>query len=203
MCGRYYIEIEESEMRDIINATQSRIDKDMLTSSVHMNMGEIRPSNIVPVQVEGSFRPMKWGFHRFDGSGLDINARSETAEEKPAFKKAMQESRCLIPATNYFEWKTAGKQKIKHAFHLVNSPVLYMAGIYRLEKDSPVPTFVILTRDASDEIKSIHDRMPVIIPCEKHGEWLREGSSALAFTADAVLAAPVPGALQQESFIPE
>jgi putative SOS response-associated peptidase YedK len=112
---------------------------------------------------------MKWGFSTSDGK-LIINARSETAEEKPMFKSAMANRRCLIPASGYFEWKKDGKHKTKYAFHRSDG-MLYLAGCYREEKDSPLPTFVILTRNAVGDIIDIHDRMPVIVPKDKIDDW--------------------------------
>jgi putative SOS response-associated peptidase YedK len=136
--------------------------------------GEIFPGDTVPVQTGvDCYEPMKWGFAAFDGK-LIINARSETAAEKPMFREAMLTRRCLIPASGYFEWKKDGKKKTKYAFHLPNSP-LYLAGCFHQEKDSPLPVFVILTRDAVNGLEEIHDRMPVIIPEERIIDWFSSG----------------------------
>lgn len=100
MCGRYYIEIEDSELRSIIAEVERN-------SSV--NTGEIYPTNNVPVQAkDGSITVMRWGFPRFDGKGVIINARSETASSKTVFARPMMEGRCLVPASWYFEWEKRG-----------------------------------------------------------------------------------------------
>lgn len=177
VCGRYYIEIAEEEMRDIIRVVNSNLNK--MAAHAQMKTGEIFPTDIVPIQTQNSIQLMKWGFAKYDGKGQIINARSETALEKPMFRKGMLEHRCLVPASNYFEWQKAGTKKIKHAFRLPDSPVLYMAGIYRMEKDSPLPTFIILTRDASPAVEPIHDRMPVIIPRPLMQSWLQEDAGAM------------------------
>lgn len=146
-----------------------------------MPLGEIFPTNIVPVLAPNKQRiatayPMQWGFSKFDGKGQIINARSESALEKPMFRKPTLERRCLIPASNYFEWQTLGSKKVKHALRDPMSQMIYMAGIYRYEADKPLPVFVILTRDAAPSISNIHDRMPVILPKEARDAWVSDST---------------------------
>jgi putative SOS response-associated peptidase YedK len=156
MCGRYYIEIEDSELRSIIAEVERN-------SSV--NTGEIYPTNNVPVQAkDGSITVMRWGFPRFDGKGVIINARSETASSKTVFARPMMEGRCLVPASWYFEWEKRGVQKVKYA--------LMPQGGTKFDSKTGEHSFVILTRPAWDGISFIHDRMPVILPKECHDEWL-------------------------------
>ena len=112
---------------------------------------------------------MKWGYSLPDGK-LIINARSETAAEKSLFRDGMLNRRCLVPASNYFEWEKRGREKVKYAIRPVGRPILYMAGVYRMEGGRPV--FAILTREPAEPIAFIHDRMPVILPAEALAEWL-------------------------------
>jgi putative SOS response-associated peptidase YedK len=98
MCGRYYIEIDEKELQDIVDAVEKNIKEYPEQTTIKMS-GEIFPTDIVPVQTGlNRYAAMKWGFVGFDGKPL-INARSETALEKPMFRQAMLERRCLIPAS--------------------------------------------------------------------------------------------------------
>lgn len=190
MCGRYYIEIEDSEMRDIIRAVEANLGNTEQFAS--MKTGEIFPTNIVPVQTGDSvYTLMKWGFVKFDGMGQIINARSETAMEKPMFRKPLLESRCLLPASCYFEWEKAGAKKIKHAFRLPDSPLLYLAGIYRMERDSELQVFTVLTREAAPHISHIHNRMPVIIPQTLAHGWLYDGTNAMQEAVENVAIEPV------------
>jgi putative SOS response-associated peptidase YedK len=182
MCGRYYVALDELELRSIVEAVQ-RSARGVYRQLSIKTEGEVFPSDIVPVQVgEGQYQPMKWGFAGHD-KRLIINARSETAATKPLFKEAMAERRCLIPASGYFEWQKADaakvntpskakKPKTKYAFTLPSAS-MYLAGCYRQEQDMPVPSFVILTRDASEGIRHIHDRMPVIFSLANGLIWLR------------------------------
>ena len=178
MCGRYYIEIDDAELSDICDEVQKNAEMEQL-SIESIKTGEIFPTNIVPIQVgDHDYRAMRWGFDRFDGKGQIINAKSETALSKPLFAKSMRNYRCIVPASKYFEWQKLDNKKIKHEFYLPEK-ILYIAGCYRLEAGSAVPSFVILTRAASDSISVIHDRMPVILPKSRVHEWLYESPECM------------------------
>ena len=162
MCGRYFIDSGEPTMGTMLSA---------LSPETPIHGGEVFPSNMAPVITRhGELTTMLWGFPRFDGKGLIINARSETAAEKHMFRAPMQYGRCLIPASWYFEWEQSGTAKIKHAIR-TPEPVLYLAGLSRQERDGQ-HHFVILTRPACASIRYIHDRMPVIFQPALHDPWL-------------------------------
>lgn len=155
--------------------------------------GEVFPSDIVPVLANSrqqDVQPfaMRWGY-TFPNSKPVINARSETAAIKPMFKDGMKQRRCLIPATHYYEWEHRGRQSIKYAIRPERSRMLYLAGIYHLEKhdDVIVPTFTVLTREASPGISFIHDRMPVILPSEITTDWLDSRNYAVEVIQAAML----------------
>lgn len=171
MCGRYYIDDEDAAIQELILAL-SREDRNG-PGFAAMKTGEIFPSDIAPVIAKGC-KPklMKWGFQRFDGKGRIINALIETAMEKPMFRAAMSARRCLVPATNYFEWEKLGASKRKHAITVKGSPVIYMAGLFRYEAGSDMPAYVILTHSAHPNIAYIHDRMPVILSEDTRLGWL-------------------------------
>lgn len=164
MCGRYYVKIDEGEMQSIVSEIQNK---------TQLSSGEIYPTNIVPaIGVNGRPQAMKWGFPRYDGKGQVINARSETAGEKPMFRRLLQEGRCLIPASNYFEWETVGSKKKKYALRPEGAGLMYMAGLSRPDPVTGMPLFVILTREAAGGISFIHNRMPVILPRASLNGWL-------------------------------
>lgn len=169
MCGRYYIAEDDAaeELRQIIEAVNRR-STDVKTS------GEIRPGDIVPVLANSpTLQPgayaMRWGYTLPDGKLL-FNARSETAADKALFQDGMAQRRCLIPATCYFEWEHRGREKIKYAIAPEGSRMLYLAGIYRKEDNRAACT--ILTREPTESIAFIHNRMPVILPAEAVCDWL-------------------------------
>lgn len=163
MCGRYYIEIDNTELSSIIAAVERKTS---------IKTGEIYPTNNAPVlSPKGELTAMRWGFPKFDGKGEIINARSETAAEKNTFRKPMMEGRCLIPASWFFEWEKRGSKKVKYALTPDDSP-MWMAGLSRIDSKTGDSLFVILTRPAWSGISFIHDRMPVILPKSYHDEWL-------------------------------
>lgn len=180
MCGRYYIDDDDTveELRAIVMEVQRKLDEQ--GNGEKVKTGEVFPSDVVPVIANNKHMApvpfaMKWGYS-LPGGKLIINARSETAADKPIFRDGMLNRRCLIPATNYFEWEKHGKQKVKYAIRSSGRPMLYMAGIYRIEKGRAV--FSILTREPAEQIAFIHDRMPVILPDTVKAEWLDPRNSA-------------------------
>lgn len=184
MCGRFNMNSEDDaeEMRRIVAEINRRYQN--TPERAQMRSGEIFPTNVVPVLSPGrgggtgAFL-MKWGFKPFKGSGVIINARSETAEEKPMFSKAMRERRCVVPAQNYFEWEGHRQGKQKYAIRTAEGSLCYMAGLYRYEEDARLPAFVILTRAASPDVRFIHDRMPVLLNAGDVGAWLNAGQGGM------------------------
>lgn len=172
MCGRYYIEPDKQPGH--LNLMLSRIEQRYHGSEAlaAMRLGEVFPSHVAPVIARDGAQLMKWGY---TGCGNRvINARSETASEKPMFRGSMAARRCLVPASGYYEWQrteSGAKTRSKYAFFRPGQP-LYMAGLWREEKGEPLPLFVILTRAAAPELAGIHDRMPVILPDTQIAAWL-------------------------------
>ena len=109
---------------------------------------------------------MKWGYSI--GKRLVFNARVESLDNKELFMDGIKNRRCVIPVNNYFEWKKYNKEK--YIFSDKESSILYLLGIYRFEESKPVLT--ILTKDSSEELSFIHDRMPVIIKKNDIKTWL-------------------------------
>lgn len=172
MCGRFYI--TEKELDDFAKLV-SEVEQHLLKKH-----GEIYPGDTVPIITPNKGRreihAVKWGFPSWKGKGLIINARSETASEKPMFKAPFQKRRCLIPATGFYEWKRDGKKKTKY-FISFDNKLFYMAGLYWFFKDKNdesviFPAFTILTTNANSKLQEIHDRMPVIIDENNIEKWL-------------------------------
>lgn len=167
MCGRYQFSVEQPDLRALWQQAAERFP------NVKMEAGEIFPTNIVPVLVgEGSAvapQPAKWGFPNFKGSGVIINARSETAHEKRMFRNSLIAKRCVVPTSGFFEWShDADKQK--YLFRAPQSEVLYLAGLYQDFEGER--RFVILTESANASMRDIHDRMPVILQAGELADWV-------------------------------
>ncbi len=141
-------------------------------STFRLKRGEICPGDTLAVLAPNRKRErdvfaMRWGYRiGSDSKRLVFNARSETAGVKRMFRDSFQCRRCLIPASAYFEWD----QPQKYLFSLSSEPVMYLAGLYRIEEGQAVCT--ILTRRAEGGAADFHDRMPLILPESLHEQWL-------------------------------
>ena len=110
------------------------------------------------------------------GSKL-INARAETLGEKPSFREAFRSRRCIIPASGFYEWqKTAKGAKQPFYFYLKEKEVFGFAGLYEewLDRHSGelLETCAIITAEANEILKPVHERMPVILKPESYAQWL-------------------------------
>jgi len=116
-----------------------------------------------------------------------INARSETAATKPAFRDALKSRRCLIPADGFYEWKRDGKTKQPYCFEINEGELFAFAGIWDRWKDAsgkPVETCSILTTTPNAVTAPVHDRMPVILEPDAYDLWLDPGMQNVAAVSD-------------------
>jgi len=134
-----------------------------------------------------------FGFPRWDGKGVIINARCETALEKPTFSWPLMNRRCVIPSTGFYEWAyesilapqlsffpgenthSAKEPKVKLHFRRPGEPMLYMAGMMSTFTDNTgnsKDAFTILTTAANETMAPFHDRMPVILAASECEEWI-------------------------------
>lgn len=194
MCARFTIFTEDEiiEIRSIIAEVSCKFGDGAV------NTGEIFPTNTVPVLALDGNRltpyPVSWGFPKWDGKGLIINARSESALQKPMFSKPLLTRRCVIPSTGFYDWGYASvfkqqisflpannkphakEPKVKLLFRRSDEPMLYMAGMISTftDKDGKEKvSFVILTTAANASMSPFHDRMPVILTSDEHEDWIR------------------------------
>jgi putative SOS response-associated peptidase YedK len=123
---------------------------------------------------------------------LLFNARAESAARKPAFRDAMKKRRCLIPASGFYEWKTAGGRKQPYYARPAQGELFALAGLYEecREAGADLVTCAILTTQANENLRGIHDRMPVIIAPADYARWLAAPANDPAEAAR--LLAPCP-----------
>ena len=148
---------------------------------------------VVQRDAERQLRALTWGLVPFwakdpsIGSRM-INARTETVAEKPAFRRAFERRRCLLPADGYYEWyatsqKTAKGRPRKQPFFIRprDGGVLAMAGLYEIWRDPALAdddparfrwTCTVLTTSAEDSLGRIHERMPMMLDPAQHDAWL-------------------------------
>ena len=179
MCCRYWTE-ESPELRPIVEEMyRSPLVAGWQKTRGIKTYGEIRPTDVVPVIAPNrsgkrAVFPMKWGF---TGKSLLMNARTETAGSKLTFQESWRRRRCIVPASWYFEWEhlhgNDGKTRTgdKYMIQPKDSAMTWLCGLYRIEEGLPV--FVILTREPDEELRFIHDRMPLILPEKCIDDWIR------------------------------
>jgi putative SOS response-associated peptidase YedK len=122
---------------------------------------------------------LRWGLVPSWGKDLSqgvraINARSETAREKPTFRSSFSRRRCLVPADGFFEWKLIGKRKQPFYVRFDDARLFAMAGLWDRwsGEGRVVDSVTILTTEPSPLLASLHDRMPVILPPKHFDAWL-------------------------------
>lgn len=199
MCCRYYILPKGVEWDPIREGAESaRVMGRFRRAGLSLTAaGEVRPRDVVPVLAtdrEGSqtIFPMRWGF-LLEGPrpSLLINARVETASQKPTFREAWTGHRCAIPATGYYEWdrvpdgKGGTRPGTRYSITAPAAPILWFCGLYRIEAGLPV--FVVLTRSPSAAVAGIHDRMPLILPEAAARQWVDPHRDPQTLLPQAVL----------------
>ena len=166
MCGRYGA--DEKVNTWIAGRFQ-------LSSDDILRVGDIRPGERAPAIIMGRSKPlvvpMTWGIQ--GKNGLIINARKETIWEKPSFRHLIQNRRCLLPASCFYEWDS---EKHKATLSGKDDETLLLAGVYQAEPEGG--RFVIITAPADETVRPIHDRMPVRIPESLISAWLSDADSA-------------------------
>ena len=102
------------------------------------------------------------------------NARGETLAEKPSFRTAFKHRRCLVPASGFYEWKTIAGKKHPYYIRPAGDELFGLAGIAELWNgpDGAARTVALITTEPNELMRTIHDRMPVIIPVRDYGAWL-------------------------------
>ena len=160
------------------------------------------PTNQVHVVATGDtgrrLVSMRWGFlpHWYksptDGPLL-INARSETLAEKPAFRAACRERRCLIPVTGFYEWtKDPDGNRLPWYIYSADASAIAFAGIWQewTKGETPMTTCAIVTTQSNGPVSEIHHGMPLAIQPDDWPHWLGEAGKGAA-----VLMKDPPGAL--------
>ncbi|MDO4492764.1 MAG: SOS response-associated peptidase family protein [Clostridia bacterium] len=176
MCGRYFIENKEDErIEAIVRAAVPFAEKAGRTMK---SSGDVFPTDLVPVLAPSRLHrelipfPMIWGFAHPNRPGvLVFNTRSETAEEKPLFVTSVHDRRCLIPVSGYYEWEKTAEGKKERRIFTAAEP-FFLAGLYIRSEREPFPYFSILTMEAPEPIRAIHQRMPVIVTEQQKADWI-------------------------------
>ena len=180
MCGRITITHPNTALAALFDAAVSND----LPESPRFNICPTNTVAVVTAQGPRRLRPMRWGLipswytSPTDGP-LIINARSDTIAQKPAFREAVRQRRCILPASGFYEW-SAGPDKTRLPWYITRSDGAPMAfgGLYTQWGD----TFSVatVTVDGGPNMAGIHDREPVILEPADWPLWLGEAGHGAA-----------------------
>jgi putative SOS response-associated peptidase YedK len=208
MCGRFTLTLTPEETAQLL----------ALDAALNAELGlrprwNIAPGQDLPAAVQEtpdtprSLRNLNWGlvpsWSRGSADGIrPINARSETVADKPSFRDAFRRRRCLVPADGFYEWRRQGGRKQPWLIRLKDEPGFAMAGLWESWTPPAGPalhTCALLTTEANDLMRPIHDRMPVILHRADFEQWLTTPPDAAPglrnllrpYSADLMTAWPV------------
>jgi len=208
VCGRFTLALSPEELAQLM-ALDAALDVELgLRPRYNIAPGQDLLAAVQRTPDEArEARAFKWGL--VPGWAEDpsvgnrmINARAETAPEKPSFREAFKSRRCLVPANGFYEWRQSGGKKQPWLFRVLDEPGFCMAGLWETWRSSggdPLHTCTILTTAANDLLRPIHNRMPVILHRGDYERWLTAQPDAAAglrdllrpFPTDAMEAWPV------------
>ena len=204
MCGRFLQTLSPDEVAELFE-----FDERPRELPQRYNLAPSQQAAVVRNEGGRVLRMLRWGLVPAGaadpriGNRL-INARAETAGERPAFRAAFRSRRCLVPVNGYYEWsrRNGGRQpwlirmRGRRPFALAGLWERFRArprtGLFASPPDGPLETFTILTTAANRALAPIHDRMPVVVRPERFDAWLSGEDIPLGpFPADAMVAAAV------------
>lgn len=203
VCGRFTLSAPSDELAAIFELEGE------IAASPRYNIAPTQ--QVLAVRVPQANAPrqpclLRWGLvpawaRDLEMSARLINARAETVFEKPSFRDAFKQRRCLVLADGFYEWQKAGKRKQPYYFQMSNKRPFALAGLWeRWEKgDAPVESCTLITTAANATVRPVHDRMPVILEPGDYDAWLDPSNRDVevvrallrAYPADAMRAAPV------------
>jgi putative SOS response-associated peptidase YedK len=175
MCGRF---VRSSSLHDI--SKEFGLEKISLRVEPSYNIAPGQDIALIITDVARRMILCRWGFlplwTKEPSTGHTmINARAETAADKPSFKSAFKRGRGVIVADGFYEWRKRGRARSPVYVHLKSGRPFGMAGIYSFitsPEGDKLCTCAIMTTEANALIRGIHNRMPVILTKEKAGLWL-------------------------------
>jgi putative SOS response-associated peptidase YedK len=176
MCGRYTLKTPVEKL-----AEEFGFDASSVELPPNYNVAPTRQvAAVLEESGERRLEVLRWGLipSWADDPGIGsrmINARAETAPEKPSFRRAFRERRALIPADGFYEWKRTNGAKQPYYIHMKEERPFAFAGLWESWKDDGGPEIrscTILTTKPNALLGEIHDRMPVILPAGSYDVWL-------------------------------
>lgn len=181
MCGRYRLSRRKQIIEEYFHTTPWDDDWEP-----RYNIAPTQPVPVIrqhPKEPIRQISSMGWGLvphwaKDSAGAARTINARSETAAEKPAFRDPLKFRRCLIPADGFYEWARRNGSKQPYCFDVNDGELFAFAGLWDGWKDANgnwIKTCSILTTTPNAVTSAVHDRMPVILDPDAYDLWLDPG----------------------------
>jgi putative SOS response-associated peptidase YedK len=175
MCGRFVLTVNPEMIQTAFDLTSVPA-----SMSPRYNIAPTQPVALITNESPHELTFYKWGLIPSWSKDTSIaskmiNARSESAAEKPAFRAAFKRRRCIIPTDGFYEWHQQGKEKVPMFIHFKDQELFGFAGLWEVWNSpdgSEVRTCTILTTEANDFMQTIHNRMPVILHKEDYPLWL-------------------------------
>jgi putative SOS response-associated peptidase YedK len=182
MCGRYRLSRRKQMVEEYFDCVSDEPDW-----NPRYNIAPTQPIPVIrqnPKEPTRELSLVRWGLipswaRDSSVAAKMINARSETASTKPAFRDAMKSRRCLIPADGFYEWQKTEKGKQPYCFEVNGGELFAFAGIWDRWKDASgmaIETCSILTTTPNAVTAPVHDRMPVILDPDNYDLWLDPGT---------------------------
>jgi len=196
MCGRFVIDLSPDLVATFFGLAAP---PDL---SRRYNVAPTQPVPVIRQGPDGSrqLALLRWGlvpaWAREAGAGL-INARAETVNQKPSFRQAFRQRRCILLASGFYEWQKVEKGKVPYYVRMADGSPMPFAGIWeswRSPEGQVLESCAILTTTANATVAPIHERMPVILAPDAFAPWLDRSIHDAAQLAPLLAPSPV-GAL--------
>lgn len=192
MCGRFTLTASGEELAEAFELDE------VPALAPRYNIAPSQPVAVVRQDPGGTRRlsTLIWGLlppGSLEGDRPFINARAETAGERPSFRDAYTHRRCLVAADGFYEWEGTGRRRQPWYVRLASGRAFAFAGLWEPPRSADAPgTCSLLTTEPNDLVRTIHDRMPVILAAEDTGAWLDPRRQRMAELAPLLRAYPAP-----------
>jgi putative SOS response-associated peptidase YedK len=190
MCGRYRLSRRKQPVAEYFDTVPEDAEW-----NPRYNIAPTQPVPIIrqhPNEPRRELSLVRWGLipswaEDASGSAGMINARSESAAIKPAFRDALKSRRCMVPADGFYEWSRAGKTKQPYCFEVNDGELFAFAGLWERWKDQNgnwIKSCAILTTTPNAVTAAVHDRMPVILYPDNYDLWLDPGFTEVSAVSE-------------------
>jgi len=197
MCGRFSLIVDASVLAEVFEIDPPQNLRPRFN---------IAPTQTIPIVRAGREQPREWAEVRWGlvpswakdpkiGARM-INARGETVAEKPSFRSAVKNRRCLIPADGFYEWAKTDTGKQPNFIHFADGRAFAFAGLWErwhTSEGEALDTCTIITTTPNDLVAGLHDRMPVILAPDVFSEWLAPQPLAPDRLQDLLVPCPTAG----------